>query len=87
MVKRHREKYDWEFIFLGANIDAISKAAKFGITPDRAANYNADCEGTRLNYDAVNCVLSEFRASSKIDDSWKVKIYEDFAHRSKRNKR
>lgn len=74
-------------IFLVANIDAISTAARFGITPDRAANYNADGEDTRLNYEAVNCVVSEFRASSKIDDIWREKIDEDFAHRSKKNKR
>lgn len=87
MVERQKEKYGWEFIFLGANIDAVSTAAKFGISSDRAANYNADGEGTRLNYEAVNCAVSELRASCKIDGSWKEKIDEDFAQRGKRDKR
>jgi uncharacterized protein YegL len=87
MVERQKEKYGWEFIFLGANIDAISTAARFGIGADRAANYNADGEGTRLNYEAVSHVVSELRASRNITDSWKEKIDKDFAHRSKRGKR
>lgn len=49
MIEGQKAKYDWEFIFLGANIDAVSTAARFGISADRAANYNADGEGTRLN--------------------------------------
>jgi uncharacterized protein YegL len=86
MVERQKEKYGWEFIFLGANIDAIATAASFGISADRAANYNADGEGTKLNYDAVSDVVSEFRASRTITDNWKAKIDEDFAHRSKKSK-
>ncbi|MCM0646898.1 VWA domain-containing protein [Clostridium swellfunianum] len=86
MIQRQKEKYDWEFIFLGANIDAISTAAKFGIGADRAANYNADGKGTRLNYESVSNVVSEFRASKKIDERWKEKIDKDFAQRNKRRK-
>jgi uncharacterized protein YegL len=84
MVERQKERFGWEFIFLGANIDAISTAAKFGIGADRAANYKADSEGTKLNYEAVSHVVSELRASRTITESWKEKIDEDFAHRSKR---
>jgi len=83
MVEWQKEKYGWEFIFIGANIDAISTAAKFGISSDRAANYNADGEGTRLNYEAVSHVVSELRASRPITESWKAKIEDDFTHRSK----
>jgi uncharacterized protein YegL len=86
MVERQKEKYGWEFIFLGANIDAISTAARFGIDAERAANYHADDEGTRLNYEAVSNVVSEFRASRPITDSWKAKIDEDFVSRSKKSK-
>jgi uncharacterized protein YegL len=82
MVKRQKEKYGWEFIFLGANIDAISTAAKFGINADRAANYNADGEGTRLNYEIVSNAVSELRTNSMIAESWKAKIDEDFTKRS-----
>ena len=87
MVERQKEKYGWEFIFIGANIDAISTAAKFGISSDRAANYNADGEGTRLNYDVVSHVVSELRASRPINKSWKAEIEDDFKHRSKNSRR
>ena len=81
LIKLQKEKYGWEFIFLGANIDAIATAAEFGIDADRAADYQADGEGTRLNYKAINHVLSEFRENKTIDASWKKEIVEDFAKR------
>jgi len=87
MVERQKEKYGWEFIFIGANIDAISTAAKFGISPDRAANYNADGEGTRLNYEAVSNVVSELRANRPITETWKAEIEDDFTHRIKNSRR
>lgn len=87
MVQRQKEKYGWEFIFLGANIDAISTAARFGISADRAANYNADGEGTRLNYEAVSNAVSELREGKQITDSWREKIDEDFSRRRKRGNR
>jgi hypothetical protein len=71
---------------LGANIDAIATAASFGISADRAANYNADGTGTKLNYDAVGDVVSELRASRPIIDSWKAKIDADYARRGKKDK-
>jgi len=86
MVERQKEKYGWEFIFIGANIDAISTAAKFGIGADRAANYNADGEGTRLNYEAVSHVVSELRASRPITERWKAEIDDDFTRRSKKSR-
>ncbi|MGH4117234.1 vWA domain-containing protein [Clostridium sp.] len=87
MVEWQKKKYGWEFIFIGANIDAIATAAKFGISSDRAANYNADGEGTRLNYEAVNNVVCELRASRPITDSWKAEIEEDFTRRGKKSSR
>lgn len=87
MIERQKEKYGWEFIFLGANIDAISTAAKFGIDADRAANYCADGEGTRLNYQSVSCCISEMRANKPINAKWKDKIDADFEHRNKKSKR
>jgi len=87
MVEWQKEKYGWEFIFIGANIDAISTAAKFGISSDRAANYNADGEGTRLNYEAVSHVVSEVRASRPISESWKADIEDDFSRRGKNSRR
>jgi len=86
MVEWQKEKYGWEFIFIGANIDAISTAAKFGISSDRAANYNADGQGTRLNYEAVSNVVSEIRASRPISNCWKADIEEDFSRRGKNSR-
>lgn len=83
LVERQKETYGWEFIFLGANIDAIATAATFGISADRAANYHADSQGTQLNYEAVGCAVSEFRTSRQISDRWKARIDEDFKKRGK----
>lgn len=87
MVEMEKEKYGWEFIFMGANIDAVSTAAKVGISADRAANYKADGKGTRLNYHAVSQAVSDLRASKPIKDSWKAEIDEDFVRRGKTDKR
>lgn len=86
MVELEKEKYGWEFIFLGANIDAISTAARFGIDPDRAANYNADSEGTKLNYEVLNCAVSELRTNGRIKDDWKAEIDKDFVRRGKKRR-
>lgn len=86
MVEHQKEKYGWEFIFLGANIDAIAAAASFGISANRAANYNPDGVGTKLNYEAVSDAVSELRASRPIADSWKAEIDEDFTRRGKNKK-
>lgn len=81
MVERQKLKYGWEFIFLGANIDAIATAAKFGISADRAANYHADGEGTALNYEAVSDAVSELRSKRSIDGDWKARIDADYQGR------
>ena len=66
MVERQKEKYGWEFLFLGANIDAIDVAGKFGIDSNRALNYVSDHKGTQLNYEVLNKTVSEFRASKSL---------------------
>ena len=78
MIEKQKEEDDWEFIFLGANIDAIATAAKFGINEDRAANYNADSEGTQLNYAVVSEFIADLRSENKVMDNWKEKIDEDY---------
>lgn len=72
----------WEFIFLGANIDAIKTASRFGISADRAVNYCADSEGTALNFDVVSETVSHIRAGKPIKKSWKNAIENDYKCRS-----
>jgi len=85
IVERQKEKYGWEFLFLGANIDAIETAGRFGIAPDRAANYNSDHMGTALNYEVLANAVCEMRVSAApIDGNWKRRIEEDFDRRGRR---
>ena len=85
MVERQKEKYGWEFLFLGANIDAIETAGRFGISADRAANYNSDHEGTALNYEVLADTVCEMRASATpISADWKKRIDEDYQMRGKK---
>ena len=81
MIEEEKSRYGWEFLFLGANIDAVQTAARFGIAADRAANYRADPSGTRLNYSVVSDAVSHFRASAPITADWKAPIDEDFQKR------
>ena len=68
MVEKEKEKYGWEFLFLGANIDAIEVAGRFGIEADRAINYECDSEGTALNYQVLSETVSAVRRSkSKVE--------------------
>jgi hypothetical protein len=84
MIERQKNKYSWEFIFLGANIDAIATAERFGISKDRATNFNADSEGTLLNYEVISETVSCLRASRKISEDWKDRIEEDYKKRGGR---
>lgn len=82
MVERQQEKYGWEFLFLGANIDAIETAGRFGISADRAANYNSDHFGTALNYEVLAETVCEMReSSSRIGAGWKKRIDADYRKR------
>ena len=82
MVERQKEKYGWEFLFLGANIDAIETAGRFGITADRAANYHSDRKGPALNYEVLADAVCEMRVSAApISAKWKKRIDEDYKNR------
>ena len=82
MVERQQEKYGWEFLFLGANMDAIGTAGRFGIRADRAANFHSDHIGTALNYEVLADTVCEMRVSrARIDGSWKDRIDEDYRNR------
>ena len=81
MIQRQKEKYGWEFLFLGANIDAVETAGRFGIGADRAVNYHADPQGTQLNYDVVSEAICQVRCSAPLQADWKKRIDEDFKKR------
>ena len=81
MIKRQQEKYGWEFIFLGANINAAAEAKRFGIDESRAANYHCDEEGTALNYEVISDVVCAVRMGADIDDDWKSRIDKDYKSR------
>lgn len=85
MIKRQKEKYGWEFLFLGANIDAAREAARIGICADRAVQYQSDHAGTALNYDVVSETVSSFRAAAPLSANWKKRIEEDFRRRRKKH--
>ena len=83
MIEHEKEKYGWEFIFLGANIDAVETARHFGISSDRAVNYNCDSAGTELNYRVISEAVSCCRMSAPLSADWSAKIDEDYRSRSK----
>jgi len=86
MIRHQKERYGWEFIFLGANIDAIETAAKFGINADRAANYHADEAGTQLNFRSVSDAVSAVRSNRELTEDWKAEIEQDFVKRGGKRK-
>lgn len=83
MIERQKEKYGWEFLFLGANIDAVETARQFGIGEDRAVNYHADSQGTRLNYEVLSAAISAVRSSAPLNAGWKQEIDRDFKERGR----
>lgn len=90
-IKRQQEKYNWEFIFLGANIDAIEVAGNMGISKDRAANYNCDKLGTALNYQVLEAAVTRVRKCKAADmamtfagGAWKADIDRDYEKRGRK---
>lgn len=83
MIERQKEKYGWEFLFLGANIDAVAVAGSFGISEDRTAQFKSDSRGTRLNYEAVSEAVCMFRGDMPVSRSWKRRIEQDIEERGK----
>ena len=81
MIERQKARYGWEFLFLGANIDAVDTAARLGIDADRAANFHCDAQGTQLNYEAVSDAVSAMRCAAPLSADWKERIDSDFQSR------
>ena len=81
MITRQKEKYGWEFLFLGANIDAAKEAGRFGIAPERATNYHADTKGTNVIYETLSSAIGSYRAAPKMAENWKADIESDYNNR------
>ena len=84
MIELRREKYGWEFLFIGANIDSVETAARYGIDKDRAVNYNADSKGTKVLYDSVANAVCNVRASAPLSADWSEEINADYRQRGKK---
>lgn len=80
-IENQKNKYGWEFIFLGANIDAVQTAGRFGISANRAVDYLADIEGTKLNYEVMARTVSAFREEGKVNEDCLDEIRVDFERR------
>ena len=84
MVERQKEKYGWEFLFLGANMDAIETAGHLGIHADRAVTYECDEEGTALNFEVMSEAVSHVRCcKAPLPVKWKSRIEEDVKRRGR----
>ncbi len=81
MIQERKEKDGWEFLFLGANIDAVETARHFGISEDRAVSYVSDQKGTLLNYEVLGDAVCNVRAARPLGSSWKDRIDEDYKQR------
>jgi len=84
MIEHQKDVYNWEFLFLGANIDAVGAARNLGISADRAVRFCCDSQGVELNYHVMAKAVAKFRKSksSKMDSAWSAEIMEDFEKRS-----
>lgn len=81
MIRRQQERYGWEFIFLGANMDAAREAARFGIDRECAVDYHADSEGTAVIYAAMSEAVGTLRTKGKMDKCWRRSVDEDYKKR------
>jgi hypothetical protein len=87
MIENQKSKYNWEFIFLGANIDAVDVADRFGIAKNRAQNFHNDSEGIKLNYEVLSRTVSSFRKAEKcapLAANWNAEIETDYKRRKKK---
>jgi hypothetical protein len=87
MIKRQKEKHGWEFLFIGANIDAVETAKRYGIDENRAVNYNADEKGTKILYDSVAKAVCDVRANVPLGSAWSDEIDKDFKKRGRKSKK
>ena len=81
-IERQKEQFGWEFLFVGANIDAVETAGRFGIAPDRAVNYHADRKGTKLVSEGLGRAVECIRANAPMEADWSAEIAADFNSRN-----
>jgi hypothetical protein len=81
MRERQKSRYEWDFIFLGAKIEAVETAGRFGISADRAQNYHADSEGVELNFLVISEAVTTFRECASMPDGWNDEIQKDYKRR------
>lgn len=81
MIEKEKEQYGWEFMFIGANIDAVETAREYGIDESRAVNYNADTVGTSIVYEAVESAVNSIRFSNELRSDWNAPIIKDYENR------
>ena len=90
MIEREKERYGWEFLFLGANMDAVQEAARFGISSDRAVRFENDAQGVAVNYHVVSetvCRMRQAACPASIGAEWKEEIEADFKKRHQESRR
>lgn len=83
MIEMEKSQYGWEFLFLGANIDAAREAARFGISEDCAVNYHADHRGTEVMYQAMSQAVCGIRAGQPMSTHWRQQVDADYENRRK----
>ena len=83
MVEHQKSKHGWEFIFLGANIDAQAEASKYGIDESMSVNYNCDSKGMKISFKVMDDVVSSYRSTCEAPKEWRKRIDDDFNSRGK----
>lgn len=83
MIEHQKEKDGWEFLFLGANIDAIATAGRMGIRPERAVQYHCDSRGQEVNYQVLSETVATYRSCGAVPDDWKAEVEKDYSTRKK----
>ncbi len=81
MIEQEKEKYGWEFLFIGANIDAVETGARFGLDRNHVANYKADACGTEILYESVTEAVSQVRRHAPLAAGWNRRMEKDLKER------
>lgn len=83
LIEKQKERYHWEFLFLGANIDAVKTADSMGIRANRSANFHADEKGLMKKFKAIDSVISKIQSVEELDDDWAAELNADYDQRGK----